>query len=93
MEIQKKLYGENHPYYARMLVYLGKLYAETEQKQFALEILQKVVAIEEETLGEENDRYKSDLKILARVSYTIGNYELSMQCWEKVYNMNFGYIQ
>ena len=72
-----------------MLVHLGKLYAETEQKQFALEILQKVITIEEETLGEENERYKKNLKVLAKVSYTLANYELSMQCWEKLYNMNF----
>ena len=89
LEIQKNLFGENHPSYARVLAHLGKLYTAIEDKENALEALQKVVDIEEETLGEENIRYKMSMEILARVAYKSGVYELSMLCWEKLYNMNF----
>ena len=89
VEMQKRMYGQTHPLYARVLEHLGKLYAAANKSENASKAIQKVVKIEEETLGEENPKYKNSLEILAKVSYQNRDYELSMSCWEKLYNMNF----
>ena len=89
VNVQANMFGKNHPHYARVLLHLARLHIIANNHTKAVEILQKIVGIEEETLGEENIRYKNNLELLARIAFSNKDYAISLQCWEKLYAMNF----
>ncbi|MPM16216.1 hypothetical protein SDC9_62593 [bioreactor metagenome] len=79
----KKVFGENHSYYALSLNNLASNYYEIGNYQKSIELNEKSLEIRKKVLGENHPSYAQSLNNLAINYSAIGNYQKSIELNEK----------
>ena len=93
LELNKKIYGENHDAYATSLHNLATFYCNTNNNEESIHLATKALEIRKNLLGENNPDYANTLQTLAMAYSNIGYHNQAIRLNKKatdIYKATFG---